>query len=94
MRALLLALALCGAAQAADVTAAVDPAGPEMAHGGVPVIYFGVKSCGVLVIWLVMEDGHMYRLDQSHHPKDMEGFMKSIAGIPHDLEEIACPAML
>jgi len=52
----------------------VQPAGPAMA-GGVPVMYFGVNSCGTKVFWLVMEDGHMFRLDTEHHPKDMDGLM-------------------
>ena len=64
----------------------VQPAGPAMA-GGVPVMYFGVDSCGAKVFWLVMEDGHMFRLDTEHHPKDMEGLMHSIQSLPlpHDL---------
>lgn len=67
----------------------VRPAGPSMT-GGVPVMYFGVDSCGTKVFWLVMEDGHMFRLDAAHHPKDMEGLMHSIQSLPHDLVEIPC----
>jgi hypothetical protein len=71
----------------------VQPAGPAMASG-VPVMYFGVNSCGTKVFWLVMEDGHMFRLDTEHHPKDMEGLMHSIQSLPHDLVEIPCAAHL
>jgi hypothetical protein len=77
-----------------DTTAQnVQPAGPAMA-GGVPVMYFGVNSCGTKVFWLVMEDGRMFRLDTDHHPKDMEGLMHSIESLPHDLVEIPCAAHL
>jgi len=71
----------------------VQPAGPAMA-GGVPVMYFGVDSCGTKVFWLVMEDGHMFRLDAEHRPKDLEALMRSIQSLPHDLVHIACPAQL
>jgi len=71
----------------------VQPAGPAMA-GGVPVMYFGVDSCGTKVFWLVMEDGRMFRLDREHHPKDLEALMRSIQSLPHDLVEISCAAQL
>ena len=71
----------------------VQPAGPAMA-GGIPVMYFGVSSCGTKVFWLVMDDGHMFRLDREHHPKDMEAMMHSIQSLPHDLVEVPCAAQL
>jgi hypothetical protein len=67
---------------------------PDTMAGGVPVMYFGVNSCGTKVFWLVMEDGRMFRLDTDHHPKDMEGLMHSIESLPHDLVEIPCAAHL
>jgi hypothetical protein len=48
----------------------------------------------VYVIFLVMDDGHMWQIDESHHPIDMEGFMKSIAGLRHQLKVIPCAASL
>jgi hypothetical protein len=71
----------------------VEPAGPAMARG-VPVMYFGVDSCGTKVFWLVMEDGQMFRLDREHHPKDLEAMMRSIQSLPHDLVEIPCATQL
>jgi hypothetical protein len=71
----------------------VQPADPAMA-GGVPVMYFGVNSCGTKLFWLVMEDGRMFRLDADHHPKDMEALMHSIQSLPHDLVEIPCASHL
>jgi hypothetical protein len=73
-----------------DNTANVAAAIP----GGVPVMYFGVNSCGVTIIWLTMADGHMFRLDPTHHLANMDGFMKSIANLPHDVVVIPCPAQL
>ena len=77
----------------ATTAQSVQPAGPAMA-GGVPVMYFGVDSCGAKVFWLVMEDGRMFRLDTEHHPKDMEGLMHSIQSLPHDLVLIPCATHL
>jgi len=71
----------------------LEMAGPAMAKG-TPAIWFGVKSCSVYVIFLVMDDGHMWQIDESHHPIDMEGFMKSIAGLRHQLKVIPCAASL
>ena len=77
----------------ADQPAGLAPAGPNMA-GGVPVMYFGVKSCGITILWLTMEDGHMFRIDKDHHPKDMDAFMSSIGNLPHDLIDIPCAAQI
>jgi hypothetical protein len=74
-------------------TADVEPAGPAMASG-VPVMYFGVDSCGTKMFWLVMEDGKIFRLDREHHPKDLEAMMRSIQSLPHDLVEIPCATQL
>jgi len=75
----------------------LDMAGPATAPAmakGTPAIWFGVKSCSVYVIFLVMDDGHMWQIDESHHPADMEAFMKSIAGLRHQLKIIPCAATL
>ncbi len=71
----------------------LDMAGPEMAKG-TPAMWFGVKSCSVYVIFLVMDDGRMWQIDESHHPLDMDAFMKSIAGLRHQLKVIPCAATL
>jgi hypothetical protein len=68
-------------------------AGPAMAKG-TPAMWFGVKSCSIYVLFLVMDDGHMWQIDESHHPVDMEAFMKSIAGLRHQLKVIPCTATL
>jgi len=71
----------------------LDMAGPAMAKG-TPEMWFGVKSCSVYVIFLVMDDGHMWQIDEAHHPLDMDAFMKSIAGLRHQLKVIPCAATL
>jgi hypothetical protein len=71
----------------------LDMAGPAMAKG-MPAMWFGVKSCSVYVIFLVMDDGRMWQIDEVHHPLDMEGFMKSIAGLHHQLKIIPCSSTL
>ncbi len=71
----------------------LDMAGPAMAKG-TPAMWFGVKSCSVYVIFLVMDDGRMWQIDEVHHPLDMEGFMKSIAGLHHQLKVIPCSSTL
>lgn len=73
--------------------AAVSPASPDMMKGN-PVQYFGVESCGVKVFWLVFDNGHMARIDEDHHPTDLEKFMESIASLPHDLVVIPCAEQL
>ncbi len=71
----------------------LDMAGPAMAKG-TPAMWFGVKSCSVYVIFLVMDDGRMWQIDEVHHPLDMDAFMKSIAGLHHQLKVIPCAATL
>jgi len=71
----------------------LDMAGPAMAKG-TPTMWFGVKSCSVYVIFLVMDDGRMWQIDEVHHPLDMDAFMKSIAGLHHQLKVIPCAATL
>jgi hypothetical protein len=71
----------------------LDMAGPAMAKG-TPAMWFGVKSCSVYVIFLVMDDGRMWQIDEDHHPIDMEAFMKSIAGLRHQLKVVPCAATL
>jgi hypothetical protein len=54
-----------------------------------------VASCAMQPApWLTMADGHMFRLDPTHHLANMDGFMKSIANLPHDVVVIPCPAQL
>jgi hypothetical protein len=70
----------------------LSPAGPSaFEHGAIPILYFGVKSCGEYVIWLVFEND-IRRIDKDHAPKDMASFMKDLEGskIPGDVKEIAC----
>jgi hypothetical protein len=71
----------------------LDMAGPAMAKG-TPTMWFGVKSCSVYVIFLVMDDGRMWQIDEAHHPLDMDAFLKSIAGLHHQLKVIPCAAAL
>lgn len=71
----------------------LDMAGPEMAKG-TPAIWFGVKSCSVYVIFLIMDDGRMWQVDEEHHPTDMGAFMKSIMGLHHQLKIIPCRSEL
>ncbi len=71
----------------------LDAAGPAMAKG-TPAMWFGVKSCSQYVIFLVMDDGHMWQVDEDHHPTDMDAFLKSIAGLRHQLKVIPCAETL
>lgn len=97
MKATIVLIGLCvfAAAWAGDLhtDAATQPASPDSLRG-VAVQYYGVSACGVKVFWLVFADGHMVRLDAEHHPKDFDGFMRSIAQLPHDLVEIPCASNL
>jgi hypothetical protein len=36
----------------------------------------------------------MWQIDEVHHPLDMDAFMKSIAGLHHQLKVIPCAATL
>ena len=71
----------------------LEMAGPAMAQG-TPAMWFGVKSCSTYVIFLVMDDGHIWQIDDDHHPIDMEAFIKSIGGLRHQLKVIPCAATL
>jgi hypothetical protein len=71
----------------------LDMAGPAMAKG-TPTMWFGVKSCSVYVIFLVMDDGRMWQIDEAHHPLDMDAFIKSISALHHQLKVIPCAATL
>jgi hypothetical protein len=71
--------------------AAVSPAGPDM-FNSVPVMFFGVHTCGQYVIWLTYANGNMRRIDPQHKPLDMKQFMKTLedSKIPGDVVTVAC----
>ena len=71
----------------------LDSAGPNDFVNQKPLLYFGVKSCGEYVIWLVFEND-IRCIDKDHSPKDMTEFMRSLekSHIPGDVAIIACTA--
>jgi hypothetical protein len=67
----------------------VTPGAPK-ASDGQPAMYFGVKSCGKTVMWVLLTNGHFFRVDEEHSPPDMKAFMKQLAGVKGDIVEISC----
>ncbi len=68
----------------------VKPGAPNLIEGQ-PAMYFGVKSCGKTVMWILLTNGHIFRIDDDHSPRDKKAFMKQLAGVNGDLVEIPCP---
>jgi hypothetical protein len=71
---------------------AVTPGAPQMIDGQ-PAMYFGVMSCGRTVLWVLLTNGHVFRIDDAHAQRDKEEFMKRLAGAKSDIVEILCPAI-
>jgi hypothetical protein len=67
----------------------VTPGPPKMIEGQ-PAMYFGVKSCGKTVMWVLLANGHFFRIDEQHSPPDMNAFIKQLAGVKGDIVELAC----
>ena len=68
--------------------------GPPNAIEGQPAMYFGVKSCGKTVMWVLLTNGHFFRIDDEHSPPDLNAFMKQLAGVNGDIVEISCPTAI
>jgi|ERR1700736_5356752 len=68
--------------------------GPPNAIEGQPAMYFGVKSCGKTVMWVLLTNGHFFRVDEAHSPADMKAFMKQLAGVNGDLVDMSCPSSI
>ena len=71
----------------------VTPGAPR-AIDGQPAMYFGVKSCGKTVMWVLLTNGHFFRVDEQHSPPDMQAFMKQLAGVKGDIVEISCASAI
>jgi hypothetical protein len=71
----------------------VTPGAPR-AIDGQPAMYFGVKSCGKTVMWVLLTNGHFFRVDEQHSPPDMKAFMKQLAGVKGDIVEISCASAI
>jgi hypothetical protein len=71
----------------------VTPGAPK-AIDGRPAMYFGVKSCGKTVMWVLLTNGHFFRVDEEHSPPDMKAFMKQLAGVKGDIVEISCASAI
>lgn len=60
---------------------------------------FGVKACSAegkptLVVWVILKNGKVIRMDKDHHPKtpeDMQAFLAWLDTGPSDIIEIKCP---
>jgi hypothetical protein len=68
--------------------------GTPNAIEGQPAMYFGVKSCGKTVMWVLLTNGHFFRIDDAHSPPDMESFMKQLGGVKGDIVEISCASAI
>lgn len=71
------------------VTAAPPGAGVEP-----PEASFGVKFCHEIVIWVVLQNGKVIRVDKAHHPKTPEDMQKFLAWLetgPSDIAVLPCP---
>jgi hypothetical protein len=71
----------------------VKPGAPKSIEGQ-PAMYFGVKSCGKTVMWVLLTNGRFFRIDDEHTPPDKEAFIKQLSGVNGDLVEIPCPDIL
>jgi hypothetical protein len=69
-------------------------AGAPNAIEGQPAMYFGVKSCGKTVMWVLLTNGHFFRVDEAHSPADMKAFMKQLAGVSGDLVDMSCASAI
>jgi hypothetical protein len=67
----------------------VTPGAPNAIEGQ-PAMYFGVKSCGKTVMWVLLTNGHFFRVDEEHSPPDMNAFMKQLSSVKGDIVEIPC----
>jgi hypothetical protein len=67
----------------------VTPGAPNAIEGQ-PAMYFGVKSCGKTVMWVLLTNGHFFRIDDEHSLPDLKAFMKQLAGVHGDIVEISC----
>ena len=65
------------------------PVAPNAIEGQ-PAMYFGVKTCGKTVMWVLLTNGHFFRVDSEHSPPDLTAFKKQLAGVHGDLVEISC----
>lgn len=94
---LCLAMATCRHAHAAPPSArSIVGEPPGYGIQGEIAAYWGVKTCHELIVWILLVDGttsHMVRIDQDHHPDDMQNFMRQLAGAAehNDLIDL-CPA--
>jgi hypothetical protein len=61
---------------------------------GQPAMYFGVKSCGKTVMWVLLTNGHFFRIDDEHSLPDLKAFMKQLASVKGDIVEIPCAAAI
>jgi hypothetical protein len=66
---------------------------PKTAEGQ-PAMYFGVNSCGKMVMRVLLTNGHIFRIDDDHSPADMKDFVKQLVGVNGDLVEIPCPTVI
>jgi hypothetical protein len=73
----------------------VDPVTPGTPKtiDGQPAMYFGVISCGKTVIWVLLTNGHVFRIDEARAPPDKDEFMKQLGGVTADIVQIPCPAI-
>lgn len=87
-------LAICFVARAmgAEPAAAATPNAPHQLEP--PQGSFGVKFCNQLVVWVILQDGKVIRMDKEHHPKtpeEMQLFLKWLESGPSDVQTIPCP---
>lgn len=71
----------------------VTPGAPNAIEGQ-PAMYFGVKSCGKTVMWVLLTNGHFFRVDEEHSPPDMKAFMKQLSSVNGDIVEISCTSAI
>lgn len=87
---LFVALVLASNLASAGTPTAPPPQGAVLA----PLGTFGVKFCNQIVLWVILQDGKVVRMDKDHHPKtpeEMQAFLRWVETGPTDIEILPCP---
>jgi hypothetical protein len=53
-----------------------------------------LSPAGKTVMWVLLTNGHFFRVDEQHSPPDMKAFMKQLAGVKGDIVEISCTSAI
>lgn len=90
MNKLISALVLAGSLASAGTPTAPPSSVPVEPPQGT----FGVKFCNQIVLWVILQNGKVVRMDKDHHPKtpeDLQAFLQWIETGPTDIKILPCP---